>query len=192
MDATAAVLFGKTRQAVLTLLFEQPGRAYYLRELSRQTGISPGALQHELNRLLQADLVERARDGNRVTYRANTAHPVFADLQAIVHKTCGLPAQIKAALAPHAARIVFAAIYGSLAKGTDHARSDVDLLIVGDIGLEQAIAAIAPVEERVGREISVRVYSAEEFRQRRDQGDSFIRSVMSGPLMPIVGSADDA
>ena len=94
MEATAAVLFGKTRQAVLALLFEQPERAYYLRELARATGISPGALQHELGQLQKADLVGRSQDGNRVAYRANTAHPVFADLQSIVRKTCGLPAQI--------------------------------------------------------------------------------------------------
>ena len=93
MEATAAVLFGKTRQAVLALLFERPERAYYLRELARATGISPGALQHELGQLQKADLVTRSQDGNRVVYRANTAHPVFADLQSIVRKTCGLPAQ---------------------------------------------------------------------------------------------------
>lgn len=193
MEATAAVLFGKTRQAVLVLLFEQPEQAYYLRELARQTGISPGALQHELGQLQKADLVERSQDGNRVTYRANTAHPVFADLQSIVRKTCGLPAQIKAALQPFAAQIRFAALYGSLAKGLNHARSDVDLLlIVGDLSLEQALAAIVPVEARIGREISVRIYNAEDFRTRREQGEHFIINVMSGPLTSLIGTPDDA
>jgi len=192
MEATAAVLFGKTRQAVLALLFEQPEQACYLREIARQTGISPGALQHELGQLQKADLVERIQDGNRVTYRANTAHPVFAELQSIVRKTCGLPAQIKAALQPLAGQIRFAALYGSLAKGVNHARSDVDLLIVGDLNLEQALAAIVPVEGRIGREISVRIYSAEDFRTRREQGEHFINNVMSGPLTPLIGSAGDA
>lgn len=192
MEAAAAVLFGKTRQAVLALLFEQPEQAYYLRELARQTGISPGALQHELGQLQKADLVERGQDGNRVTYRANTAHPVFADLQSIVRKTCGLPAQIKAALQPFAAKIRFAALYGSLAKGSNHARSDVDLLIVGDLSLEQVLAIIVPVEAHIGREISVRIYSTEDFRTRREQGEHFITNVMSGPLTPLIGTPDDA
>ncbi len=192
MEATAAVLFGKTRQAVLALLFEQPKQACYLREIARQTGVSPGALQHELGQLQKADLVERIQDGNRVTYRANMAHPVFAELQSIVRKTCGLPAQIKAALQPLGEKIRFAALYGSLAKGVNHARSDVDLLIVGDLNLEQALAVIVPVEARIGREISVRIYSAEDFRTRREQGEHFITNVMSGPLTPLIGNPGDA
>ena len=192
MDATASVLFGKTRQAVLIKLFEQPESAYYLRELARQTGISPGALQQELSQLQKADLVTRVADGNRVLYRANSAHPIFVDLQSIVRKTFGLATQIKAALLPLGEKISFAAIYGSRAKGTDHARSDVDLLVVGNIGLEQVILAISPVEEQLGREISVRLYAPEEFRQRRNNGESFICGVMSGQLIQVLGKADDA
>lgn len=192
MEATASVLFGKTRQAALAILFDQPERAYYLRELARQAGISPGALQHELGQLQKADLIERSQDGNRVAYRANTAHPIFLELQSIVRKTCGLPAQIKAGLAPHAEQIRFAALYGSIAKGSNHARSDVDLLIVGDISLEQALAAVVPVESRIGREIGVRLYSAEEFRKRRAQGDPFLNNVLGGSVTQLIGTPDDA
>lgn len=191
METTAAVLFGKTRRAVLTLLFGQPEQSYYLRELARQTGISPGALQHELGQLQKADLVERRKDGNRITYSANAAHPVFADLRSIVHKTCGLPAEIKAALQPLAAKIRFATLYGSLAKGLNHARSDVDLLIVGDLNLKQALAAIMPVEAHIGREISVRTYRTKDFHARRKKGEYFINNVMSGPLTPLIGALDD-
>jgi predicted nucleotidyltransferase len=192
VDAAATVLFGKTRQAVLALLFDQTGQTYYLREMARLTGIAPGPLQHELGQLHKADLVIREQDGNRVTYRANTAHPAFADLQGLVSKTCGVPAQLTAAFAPHAARIAFAAIYGSLAKGTNHARSDVDLLIVGDIDLQAALAAVVPVEARIGREVSVRVFSREEFRERRARQDHFIEGVMTGPLTLLLGTPDDA
>lgn len=192
MEAAASVLFGKTRQAVLAILFDQPERAYYLRELARQAGISPGALQHELGQLQKADLIERSQDGNRVVYRANTAHPIFPELQSIVRKTCGLPAQIKAGLAPLTAHIRFAALYGSVAKGRNHARSDVDLLIVGDISLGQALAAVSPVESRIGREIGVRLYSAEDFRKRRTQGDPFLDNVLGGSMTRLIGTSDDA
>lgn len=192
MEAVASVLFGKTRQAALAILFDQPERAYYLRELARQASISPGALQHELGQLHKADLIERRQNGNRVTYQANTAHPIFSELQSIVRKTCGLPAQIKAGLDPYAGQIRFAALYGSIAKGVNHARSDVDLLIVGDISLEQALAAVVPVESRIGREIGVRLYNAEDFRKRRAQGDQFLHNVLDGPLTQLIGTPDDA
>jgi predicted nucleotidyltransferase/DNA-binding HxlR family transcriptional regulator len=92
MNAAADILFGKTRQAVLAVLFEQPDQGFYVRELQRLTGISPGALQHELARLLKADLIERREDGNRVHYQANRSHPLFSDLQSIVHKCSFHPA----------------------------------------------------------------------------------------------------
>jgi predicted nucleotidyltransferase len=174
------------------LLLEQPEQAYYLRQLARQIGVSPGALQHELGELQKADLIKRNQDGNRVTYRANTAHPIFTELQSIVRNTCGLPAQIKAALSQHVARIRFATLYGSMAKGLNHAGSDVDLLIVGDLSLEEALAAIVPVEARIGREISVRIYSAQDFRNRREQGESFLANVLAGPHTPLIGTPDDA
>ena len=109
-----------------------------------------------------------------------------------MRKTCGLPAQIKAALSEHAGRIRFATLYGSMAKGLNHAGSDVDLLLVGDLSLEQALAAIVPVEARIGREISVRIYSAQDFRKRREQGESFLANVLAGPHTVLIGNPDDA
>lgn len=192
MDSAAAMLFGKTRQTLLAQLFERPEAVMYLRDLARQTVISPGPLQHELSLLHKADLDTRSTDGNRVLYRANTAHPIFADLQAIVRRTLGIGLQIKAALIPYEELTRFVAIYGSIANGSGHARSDVDLLVVGDVRLEQVIKAIAPIEEVLGREISVKFYIPQEFRQRRSDGDAFLCGVMDGPLITLSGKADDA
>ena len=189
-DATANVLFGKTRQAVLSALFEDPGRGFYLRELQRKSGLSTGALQHELGRLGSAELIVRERDGNRVNYRPNTAHPVFEDLRRLVLKTCGLPMTVRRALSG-LADLDFAAIYGSFAKGASHARSDVDLLVVGQRTLGEVLEALAPVEEQTGREIGVRLYSRGEFAKKK-RTDAFLRGVLSGPLIPILGAADDA
>jgi len=192
MTNATSVLFGKTRQAVLALLFEQPEKFWYLRELARQTGISSGALQKELVQLRGADLVVSNQDGNRVLYRANTDHPIFCELQSIVSKTCGLNAHIKTALEPLADNITYAGIYGSVAKGNEHARSDVDLLIVGSITFHQAIQAVTPVEAQLGREISIRLFGPEEFRQKRAVEDGFVQRVLRGERIDLLGSVDDA
>ena len=188
MDSAAALLFGKTRQAVLVQLYENPDASFYLRELSRITAIGPGPLQNELNQLVKADLVLRASDGNRVTYQANARHPIFSELQSIVAKTCGLPSRLRDSLTPLADRIDYAVIYGSLAKGTNHAGSDVDLLIVGQPSLPEIIDLIQPLEEQSGREISVRLYARDEFNERRQKADPFLEAVLSGPLIPLVGA----
>lgn len=187
MDVVAATLFGKARQAVLVQLFQQTDSPRYLREMSRLMGVSPGALQHELNQLLKADLILREEDGNRVAYWANTAHPIFGEPQGIVLKTCGLPSsRIRSPLAPLAESIGFAAIYGSVAKGTGHARSDVDLLVVGNMTLQELLAHLHPVEQLASREISVRLYSPQDFAARRQKGDAFITGVLNGPLIQLV------
>lgn len=191
MDPAASVLFGKTRQAVLSTLFERAADGVYVRELQRQTGISTGALHHELRRLMQADLVEKTDDGNRVVYRINQSHPIYSDLRAIVEKTCGLPAQVREALANLESDIRFAAIFGSTAGGTSHSGSDVDLLLVAELSQSQIIERIQPLEERLQREIGFRLYTPQEFAQRRTN-DPFLTRVLTRPLIPIIGSLDDA
>ncbi|QOC23771.1 nucleotidyltransferase domain-containing protein [Wenzhouxiangella sp. AB-CW3] len=191
-DAAANLLFGKTRRAVFSVLFETPERACYLRELARITGVSPGTLQQELQRLVQAELVIRKQDGNRVTYSANAAHPVFAELQGLIRKTCGIPAQLHSILEPLADRLHFAAIYGSVAKGTARADSDIDLIVAGDISLAEMLEHLQPLEQSLGREINARVFTKKEFQIRMDNADPFLTRVLSGPTIPLIDHSSDA
>lgn len=191
MDPAAAILFGKTRQAVLVALFQCDEQGIYIRELQRQSGISVGALHHELGRLMEADLVFKQSDGNRVRYSINRSHPIAAPLQEVVLKTCGLPAQIRQALAPLGKSLSFAAIFGSMASGTSHADSDVDMILVGDVTHAEIIEKIQPLEERLGREISFRLYDAKSFHDR-EKSDPFLKKVLQRPLINLIGRIDDA
>lgn len=187
MDAIASTLFGKARQAVLTVLFEQPERGFYMRELSRISGIAPGPLQHELKQLVHADLVLKAPNGNRMIYRANTENPVFPELLGIIQKTCGMPIMVARALEEFGENISHAAIYGSVAKGTHQSRSDIDLLIIGDTTLADIVATLPPVEARLAREIGVRLFREAEFIHRIETSDRFVLGVLNGPLLIVKG-----
>jgi predicted nucleotidyltransferase len=191
MEQVATTLFGKTRRALLSRLYLDPERAFRLRELARLTGISAGSVQHELKQLLQADLVTRAESGDLVTYRANKSSPVYDELRAIVEKTSGIDAMIRDALRKAEKKIRVAFIYGSIAKDANRARSDVDLLVVGTLEFEALVALLRPVEERIGREISPRLFSPGEFHRKR-ASDRFLKSVLAGPTIPLIGSVDDA
>jgi uncharacterized protein len=186
METIGATLFGKTRRALLSRLYLEPERSFRLRELSRLTGISAGSVQHELKQLVHADLVARADAGGLVTYRANQRSPVFGDLRAIVEKTSGIDAMIRKALEKARKKIHLALIYGSIAKGANQSRSDIDLLVVGTVEFEALLALLGPLEQRLGREISPRLFSPEEFERKRG-GDRFLRSVLSGPTIPLIG-----
>ena len=191
MERIATTLFGKTRRALLARLFLEPERQFRLRELSRLTGISAGSVLHELKQLQAADLVRRTEERDLVTYRANPASPVFGELRGIVEKTSGIDGMVRKALLAAGRKIRLALIYGSVAKGTNRADSDLDVLVVGDIGFESLVRLLQPVEERIGREISPRLYSPAEFRTKRTT-DRFLKSVLSGPLNVLIGKLDDA
>lgn len=192
MERIATTLFGKTRRAVLAKLFLEPAREYRLRELARLTGISAGSVQHEMKQLVAADLALRSESGTQVTYRANAASPVYAELRALVEKTSGIEDLLRRALRPAARRIRLALVYGSIARGANRANSDLDLLVVGSIPFAALLRLLGPVERAIGREVSPRLFTAEEFRARLRGGDRFLKSVMLGPKAVVLGDIDDA
>lgn len=192
MERAAATLFGKTRRAVLAQLFLDPQREFRLRELARLTGISSGAVQYELRQLTAAAIVRRTERNDLVSYRANGDSPIFAELRAIVEKTSGIEELVRQALLPASERIRVAFIYGSIAKGVNRARSDLDLLVVGTMPFGELIRLLQPVEQRIGREISPRLFSEKEFRRRLKQRDRFLTSIVRGPRIVLLGEIDDA
>lgn len=128
----ADALFTKTQQRVLGVLFGQPDRSFYASELIRLAGTGSGAAQRELARLENSGLLVSRRVGHQKHYQANTASPLFTELRSIVLKTVGLAEPLRAALKPVSSSIRAAFVYGSVAKATDRATSDIDLMIISD------------------------------------------------------------
>jgi predicted nucleotidyltransferase len=65
------------------------------------------------------------------------------------------------ALAPFSDRIAAAFVFGSMANANETAGSDVDLLIIGDVGFSEIARAVYSSQEVLGREINPKVYSKE-------------------------------
>ena len=191
MERIATTLFGKTRRALLARLYLEPEREFRMRELARLTGISAGSVLHELKQLQAADLVRRSEDRALVTYRANPASPVFEELRGIVEKTSGIDDVVRQALLAAGKKIRLALIYGSVAKGTNRAAGDLDVLIVGDVAFDALVRLLQPAEQRIGREISPRLYSPQEFRKKRST-DRFLKSVLASPVIVLIGKLNDA
>src|SRR4029077_7937095 len=128
----ADALFTKTQQRVLGVLFGHPERSFYASELIRDAGTGSGAAQRELARLEESELIVARRIVTQKHYQANAASPLFSDLRNIVLKTVGLAEPLRGALKPISSAIRAAFVYGSVAKATDHSRSDIDLMIISD------------------------------------------------------------
>jgi predicted nucleotidyltransferase len=148
-----------------------------------------GAVQREIQKLLDSRLVVAATSGRQRRYQANPVAPIFQELRAIIEKTAGVPGRLRAALAPLADRIRLALLYGSVAKQTDTAMSDIDVLVVSDdLTLEELFTALQDAERDLGRRVSPTLYTSDEFRRR--SGHPFLTRVLEGPHVALVGEAD--
>jgi predicted nucleotidyltransferase len=187
----AGALFSATQQRVLGLLFGQPERSFFATELINLAQAGSGAVQRELERLAESGLVAVTRIGNQKHYQANRAAPIFKELRGIATKALGPAEALRAALAPLAGRVRAAWLYGSVAKGTDRARSDMDVLIVADdLTLEEVYAALKPAEKRLGRPVNPTLYTSKEFERRRAAGNPFLDKVLSGERILLIGGDD--
>ncbi len=188
----ADILFGKGRGAILGILYEHPDQSFYYRQLTRELkDLSVGTLQRELETLSQLGLIQRSMVGNQVFYRANRSHPVFPELRALVAKTVGATAMLRAALAPLADRISVAFVYGSMARQQERAESDIDVMVVGRATLEDVLAALANIEASLRRAVNPTVYSVSEFKSKLARGNHFLKSVMGREKIFLIGDEDE-
>jgi predicted nucleotidyltransferase len=185
------VLGSRAGQAILARTLLAPDRELYLRELVRLTGLAVRTVQVAVGRLVAADLLLERRSGNRRYFRANERHPLFRPLRELLLKTAGLVGVLRDALGTQG--VEFAFVFGSMAAASGaRAASDVDLLIVGELGLREAVRRLAPAHDRLGREINPVVWSRAEYDRRRAQGDHFLATVLAGPRAVVAGELGDA
>ncbi len=191
MKSLADQLLGSSRAAVLAVLLLRPDESLHVRELARLTGVSPGTLHRELRALTGLGLLQRRAVGRQVFYTANPSSPVFEDLASLLRKTAGLVDVLRSALAPLADRIERAFVYGSMASGQIHAHSDIDVMVIGDLGFAEVVLALAPAQESLRREINPTVLSAADFKRKRRQVDGFVAKVLQGSTLWLMGSNDE-
>ena len=185
-------LFTRTQQRVLGLLFGQPERTYSVSELIAATGAGSGATQREVARLIESGLLTMRPVGNQKRYQANPHSPVYKELAGIVQKTFGLADPLREALAPLARNIVEAFVYGSVAKRTDTAASDIDLMVVSDtLRYPDVLGALHPLIEQMGREINPTIYSCAELAKRTKARNAFVTRVLEQPKIWLIGNEHD-
>jgi predicted nucleotidyltransferase len=189
MSTLSGILSSRVRAEIFRLLFGLNEKELHMREMERQAALSLGTIRQDLQKLVKLDLVKARRDGNRLYYRANTDHPLFPEIRNLVLKTAGLVEVIKSALDREGIEVAF--IFGSLARSKERAASDVDLMVIGTIGLRSLSSRLAGVSEQIGREINPHALSIEEFRRRKQNGNHFLSNVLESPKLFIIGSEND-
>lgn len=188
----ANAIFSKVQQRVLGILFGNPSRSFYANEIIALANCGTGAVQRELARLASTHLVSVSRIGNQKHYQANAQSPVFEELRGLILKTSGLVDVLRMALVPLAAQINAAFVYGSVAKGTDAATSDIDLMVLSDnLTYADLFTTLEEAATRLGRTINPTVYTHQELAKRLKQNNAFIKRVVSQAKIWIVGTENN-
>ncbi len=190
MNVLSKILSSKIRSEIFCLLFGISNQELHMREIERRTGYAIGTIQAELKKLSGLDLILKRKDGNRLYYRANQEHPLYPEIRSLVLKTDGLVNIFQAALV-HNSKIFIAFVFGSVARHDENAKSDVDLMVIGDIGLRQLSKILSHTPEQIGREINPHILSIKEFKKRITNQDHFITQIIKEPKIFIKGNEDE-
>jgi len=182
------VLFGSVRQSILALMFLRPDESFYLREIVRRTGRGAGAVQRELKLLTDCGILRRDRQR---FYQANSASPIYGPLKEIVIRTVGLGERLRNVLNRVAGHIVIALIFGSFARGEQHERSDVDVLVItrdDQLTADQVNALLGGEQDQLGREINPFVLTTREWRQKWKSGSPFVHRIVDSEKIYLIGN----
>ena len=185
------VLFTKTQQKVLGLLYGQPYKSFYLNEIVRLSDIGRGTIKRELERMTASGIIIQKRIGNQNHYQANESCPVYQELLGIVRKTFGIADVIKTALTPIFDRVIFAFIYGSIAKSEDSSKSDIDLLVISDkLTYSEVMERLIEVEGSLGRVVNPTIYDLNQIKQKLKQDNAFVARIIEQPKIWIKEDQD--
>jgi predicted nucleotidyltransferase len=185
-------LFSKVQQRVLALIFTHPERSFYTSDIVRHVHSGVGAVERELSKLERSGLVSVERIGNQKHYRANQAAPIFEELRGLVEKTVGLAEPIKKSFEPYADTIKTAFIYGSVARETDTAHSDIDIMVIGDdLNYSDLYTAAQRAEAKLRRKVKPLFLSMKEWERRASDRGSVASKISGSPKIFIIGSEKD-
>ena len=189
MSILHEILSSRVRSEIFRLLFGVSDRQLHIREMERRTGLSVATVRQELQKLLRIQLVEAQRSGNRLYYRANKGHPLYLDIRSMVLKTSGMVDILRDTLDKEGVMMAF--VFGSVASNQEGATSDVDLMVIGDVGLRTLSGWLSGVSEKIGKEVNPHVMTENEFRKRRLSHDHFLTHVLESEKFFIKGSEHD-
>ena len=184
-------LFGKTRQMVLALLYGRVDSSFYTKQVLDAVRIGRGTVQRELKNLTETGIIIREVQGRQVYYRANAQCPIFNELMSIVRKTFGVADVFRQSLATVADKIRVAFIFGSIARNADGRKSDIDVMVVGDISFGDVVSLLSSAEEKLGREANAVVYPITEFKQKVREDHHFVKTVLEGEKIFLIGDEDE-
>ncbi len=176
---------------MLGWLFSHPDERYFVRQLTTLVKEDSTNVSRELIRLEKTGILISTTEGKQKYYQANRQSPLFNELHGLIVKTTGVADVLRSALAPSVGQIRVAFIFGSIASGNEDKASDIDMMVAGDISFGDVVSLLSKAEEKLGREINSVVYPIAEFKQKVKEDHHFVKTVLEGEKIFLIGDEDE-
>jgi predicted nucleotidyltransferase len=188
----SGALFSRVQSRVLGIIFGQPNQEFQLTEIISKAGSGRGAVQRELEKLTEVGIVATAAYGNRKLYHANRESPIFHELHQLVLKTVGIVDPLREALTPYRQSIKSAFVYGSIAKGKDTAKSDIDVMIIGEgLAYSEVFSTLQQAEKHLARPVNPNLMTANDWGRKVKAKSSFVTKILNQPKLFVFGNEDE-
>jgi len=190
-EATLAALVNPTRQAILAATFLRPGKSWYLSELAAYLGTRSSTLQRDIGSLVRVGILEKHVDGRRSYIKANEDSPIFPEIRSLIEKTSGIVPMLQEMVRKMGKKVRWGFIYGSLARGEEGARSDVDLMLIGAVSTMEVAPLLRRLEKAVDRQINPTIFTEDDFFKSVTQKNHFLLTLMRGKKIMLKGTEDE-
>ena len=146
------LITSKTRLRLLIKFFISQANRGYLNGLASEFNESTNAIRKELNHLSEAGYLQKSKENNKVSYQANTTHPLFETLQKVVFKHLGLEEIVERVL-ERMGPVHKILLIGDYAKGLD--TGEIDVVLIGkQLNTEYIEALETKVEDLIDRKVN--------------------------------------
>ena len=180
------LMHSKLRRKLLSYCFTHPDESFYVRELALLINEDTGNLSRELRKLEKQGLYYSQKRGKEKFYSLNKSYPLFKELKEIMFKTEGVEGSLRNLVNAYK-EISLAFIYGSYAKGGEKKTSDIDLVLVGKLSVNQFTRQLRQVESKFNREINFTPYLKKEFDKEKKKEGGFLNIILKDKIIIIKG-----
>jgi DNA-binding transcriptional ArsR family regulator len=190
MAALQDFMISRVRVKMLELFFSDPDEMFYVREITRQIKEEINAVRRELDRMVGSGLLKSEQRGNRLYYFLNKRYPYYNELEQMVVKSIGLGRKIRK-FRRKLGSLSYVMFSGKFIKRQPPRQGEVDLLVIGEVVLQELNTLIKEEEKKIGREINYAVFSEEEFEFRKTRRDPFVMDILYGSRVMVIGSEEE-
>ena len=176
------------KKRLLAYFFTNPESQLYLREIAHLIHVDPTNLSRALRDFETEGVFLSIKRGNQKYFSLNRKYPLFEELKSTIFKTVGISGTLKTLL-KKLPGIKRAFIYGSFAKNSERASSDIDLCLIikkSEFKEEALLKGLHALEKQLGREISYVFFAEEEWNKKVIEKDSFREGILKGGRIELL------